>query len=596
MAFQNYQSVHHMLSKTVAKYADQMAYRWFDGSGKPDSVTWGQFQEQVKTVSKSLVALGVEKGDKVNIISYTCYKWVLTDMAAMSIGAATVGIYQSNLPKDCGYIVNHSDAVVVFAEDKNQLAKLIQIKDEIPAVRKVILFNGEAEGNDWVISFGDFLKLGVDIPDSEIDKRSSSLTPQDVAGIVYTSGTTGVPKGAVLTHDNITFTAESVFQSAPPFNDGEDMFMFLPLAHVFARTCSYTAIITGNCTTFARSINTLLEDFKLASPHWFVSVPRIFEKIHTKVISGVEAKGGVTEKIFNWACTVGAEVSRCKVYKIPIPLSINIKYAVAKKLVFSKINEALGGRVKWCISGAAPLNAEIARFFHAAGLLILEGIGMTEDTSFSHCNRIDDYDFGVVGQPGVGVEHKLSDDGEVLIKGRNVMKEYYKMPQETADTFTEDGWLKTGDIGEIDANNVLKITGRKKELIITSGGKNVAPSSIEGLIATSKYINQVCVIGDKRNYLTAIVTLDEQNIKDYASDNKIDYSSYESLIKHEKIASLINEEIKKKNRDLPSFETIKKISIVPEFTIENKMMTPTFKLKKNIIMDNYKEDIENMYG
>lgn len=289
-------------------------------------------------------------------------------------------------------------------------------------------------------------------------------------------------------------------------------------------------------------------------------------------------------------------MSRCKVYKIPIPLSINIKYAVAKKLVFSKINEALGGRVKWCISGAAPLNAEIARFFHVAGLLILEGIGMTEDTSFSHCNRIDDYDFGVVGQPGVGVEHKLSDDGEVLIKGRNVMKEYYKMPQETADTFTEDGWLKTGDIGEIDANNVLKITGRKKELIITSGGKNVAPSSIEGLIATSKYINQVCVIGDKRNYLTAIVTLDEQNIKDYASDNKIDYSSYESLIKHEKIASLINEEIKKKNRDLPSFETIKKISIVPEFTIENKMMTPTFKLKKNIIMDNYKEDIENMYG
>ncbi len=595
MAFQNYQSVHHMLSKTVAKYADQMAYRWFDGSGKPDSVTWGQFQEQVKTVSKSLVALGVEKGDKVNIISYTCYKWVLTDMAAMSIGAATVGIYQSNLPKDCGYIVNHSDAVVVFAEDNNQLAKLIQIKDEIPAVRKVILFNGEAEGNDWVISFGDFLKLGVDIPDSEIDKRSSSLTPQDVAGIVYTSGTTGVPKGAVLTHDNITFTAESVFQSAS-FKEGEDMFMFLPLAHVFARTCSYTAIITGNCTTFARSINTLLEDFKLASPHWFVSVPRIFEKIHTKVISGVEAKGGVTEKIFRWACTVGAEVSRCKVYKIPIPLSINIKYAVAKKLVFSKINEALGGRVKWCISGAAPLNAEIARFFHAAGLLILEGIGMTEDTSFSHCNRIDDYDFGVVGQPGVGVEHKLSDDGEVLIKGRNVMKEYYKMPQETADTFTEDGWLKTGDIGEIDANNVLKITGRKKELIITSGGKNVAPSSIEGLIATSKYINQVCVIGDKRNYLTAIVTLDEQNIKDYASDNKIDYSSYESLIKHEKIASLINEEIKKKNRDLPSFETIKKISIVPEFTIENKMMTPTFKLKKNIIMDNYKEDIENMYG
>ncbi len=594
MAFKNYQSVHQMLCDTVNKYPSQSAYRWFDNSGKADSVTWKEFYTQVKTVAKSLISLGVEKGDKINIISYTCYKWVLTDMATMTIGGATVGIYQSNLPKDCGYIINHSDAVVVFAEDQNQLAKLMEIKEEIPAVRKVVLFNGEAHGNDWVISFEEFLRLGVDTPDSEFDKRANELKPQDIAGIVYTSGTTGIPKGAVLTHDNITFTAESVFQSAP-FNAGEEMFMFLPLAHIFARTCSYSAIITGNRTTFARSINTLLEDFKLASPHWFVSVPRIFEKIHTKVISGVEAKGGITEKIFRWACSIGAEVSNCKIYKIPIPLSINIKYAIAKKLVFSKIHEALGGNVKWCISGAAPLNPEIAKFFHAAGLLILEGIGMTEDTSFSHANRIDNYNFGVVGLPGVGIEHKIAEDGEVLIKGRNVMKEYYKMPEATADTFTEDGWLKTGDIGEIDANNVLKITGRKKELIITSGGKNVAPASIEGLIATSKYINQVCVIGDKRNYLTAIVTLDEQNIKDYANANKIDYPNYEYLIKNEQIVNLINEEIKKKNRELPSFETIKKITIVPEFTIENKMMTPTFKLKKNVIIDNYKEDIQNMY-
>ncbi|MBF0411113.1 MAG: long-chain fatty acid--CoA ligase [Desulfamplus sp.] len=596
MAFKDYQSVNQMLLETVNKYADKSAYRWFDSSAKADFVTWRKFYDQVKAVSKSLIALGVEKGDKLNIISYTCYKWVLTDMAVMSIGGVTVGIYQSNLPKDCGYIINHSDAVVVFAEDQTQLAKLMEIRDEIRAVRKVVLFNGEAHGNDWVISFEDFLKLGNDVADSEVEKRTSALRPQDDAGIVYTSGTTGVPKGAVLTHDNITFTAQSVFQSAPQFKEGEEMFMFLPLAHIFARTCSYASIITGNCTTFARSINTLLEDFKLASPHWFVSVPRIFEKIHTKVISGVEAKGGVTEKIFRWACSVGTEVSNCKIYKIPIPLSINIKYMIARKLVFSKIHEALGGRVKWCISGAAPLNPEIARFFHAAGLLILEGIGMTEDTSFSHVNRIDNYDFGVVGPPGVGIDHKLADDGEVLIKGRNVMKEYYKMAEATADTFTEDGWLKTGDIGDIDEHNVLKITGRKKELIITSGGKNVAPSSIEGLIATSKYINQVCVIGDKRNYLSAIVTLDEQNIKDYASDNKIDYSNYESLLKHEKIVNLINDEIKKKNKELPSFETIKKLTIAPEFTIENKMMTPTFKIKKNVIMDNYKEEIQKMYN
>ncbi|MBF0235353.1 MAG: long-chain fatty acid--CoA ligase [Desulfamplus sp.] len=595
MSFKDYQSVYAMLCQTVNKYPNQSAYRWFDENVKSYSVTWKQYHDQVKDVAKSLIALGVDHGDKVNIISYTCYRWVLTDMAIMSIGGATVGIYQSNLPKDCAYIINHSDAVVVFAEDQVQLAKLMEIRDEIPAVRKVILFNGETHGNDWAISFSEFLKLGREISDSELNKRTAAPQPNDVAGIIYTSGTTGVPKGAVLTHDNITFTAQSVLQSAP-LNDREEMFMFLPLAHVFARSCSYAAILVANRTTFARSINTLLEDFKMAAPHWFVSVPRIFEKIHTKVISGVEAKGGVTEKIFNWACRVGTEVSRCKVYKIPIPLSISIKYIIARKLVFGKIHEALGGNVKWCISGAAPLNPEIARFFHAAGLLILEGIGMTENTSFSHANRIDNYDFGVVGTPGVGILHKIDDDGEVLIKGRNVMKEYYKMPEATSATFTEDGWLRTGDLGSIDENNVLKITGRKKDLIITSGGKNIAPSSIEGLMATSKYINQVCVIGDRCNYLSAIVTLDEQNIKDYASDNKIVYSSYEELLKHEKVVNLINEEIKKKNKELPSFETIKKITIVPEFTIENKMMTPTFKIKKNVIIDNYKGDIERMYS
>jgi len=594
MPFKDYQSVNSMLCHTVNQYPDQPAYRWFDTNANSDSVTWREYYDQVRAVGKSLIALGVEKGDKVNIISYTCYKWIVADMAIMSIGGVTVGIYQSNLPKDCAYIIKHSDAVIVFAEDQAQLAKLMEIRSEIPLVRKVVLLNGEVSGNEWVISFQEFLRLGKESAESEFEKRVAALQPQDPAGIVYTSGTTGVPKGAVLTHDNITFTAQSVFQSAP-FKEGEDMFMFLPLAHVFARTCSYAAIITANRTTFARSINTLLEDFKLAEPHWFVSVPRIFEKVHTKVISGVEAKGGVAEKIFNWACRIGAEVSRCKVYKLPIPLSINIQYMIASKLVFTKIHEALGGKVKWCISGAAPLNPEIARFFHAAGLLILEGIGMTENTSFSNLNRIDNYNFGVVGPPGPGVEHKLDDDGEVLIKGRNVMKEYYKMPEATAATFTEDGWLKTGDIGSIDVNNVLKITGRKKDLIITSGGKNVAPSSIEGLMATSKYINQVCVIGDRCNYLSAIVTLDEQNIKDYADGNKIEYSTYESLLNHEKVVDLINEEVKKKNRELPSFETIKKITIVPEFTIENKMMTPTFKIKKNVIMDNYKDDIEYMY-
>ncbi|MCP4722093.1 MAG: long-chain fatty acid--CoA ligase [Desulfobacteraceae bacterium] len=594
MPFKDYTNFHQMLCETVDKYANEKAYRWFDENANATSVTWQNFYDQAKSVSKSLIALGVEQGDNINILSYTCYKWVLTDIANMSIGVGTVGIYQSNLPPDCEYIINHSDSVLVFAENLTQLDKLLEIKNNIPKVRKVILFNGEVEGDDWVITYDQFLALGQEIDDKAFEKRTILVTAQDTAGLVYTSGTTGVPKGVVLTHDNLTSTCQSVYQSGE-FNDGEEMFVFLPLAHVFARTSCYTAIRTGNRTSFARSIDSLLDDFGLAAPHWFVSVPRVFEKIHTKIISGAEAKGGAAEKIFNWACQIGSQVSKCKLEGQPIPFGLGLKYKLATKLVFSKIHKALGGNVKWCISGAAPLNPEIARFFHAAGLLILEGIGMTENTSFSNVNRPDNYDFGVVGPPGEGLFHKIAEDGEVLLSGRNVMKEYYKMPDETAATFTEDGWLKTGDIGEINENNVLKITDRKKDLIITAGGKNIAPSRIEGMMTTSKYINQACVVGDKRKYLSAVVALDEDNIKAYADENQITNGAIADLLGHPDIKALIDSEVKKKNQGLPSFETIKKVTIVPEFTIENAMMTPTFKLKKNIIMKNYKSDIETMY-
>lgn len=594
MSIKNYANYHEMLRETIDRCGQKQAFKWFDMEGNPTSITWQTFYKQVKAVSKSLIALGVERTDKVNILSYTCYKWVLTDVANMCMGAATVGIYQSNLPADCEYIINHSDGVLVFAENLTQLEKLLGIKDSISDVRKVILFNDEAPDNDWVITYDEFLELGKDIDDKSFIDRLGEVEATDTAGIVYTSGTTGVPKGVVLTHDNIIFTNQSITNSGNFYED-EEMFVFLPLAHVFARTCCNAAIKIGNCTSFARSIDTLVEDFQLAAPHWFVSVPRVFEKIHTKILAGVEAKGGAIEKIFHWAGTVGAEVSRCKVEKRPIPFTLHVKYKLATKLIFSKIHKALGGRVKWCISGAAPLNPDIARFFHAAGLLILEGLGMTENCSFSNVNRPDDYRFGVVGPPGKWISQKIGEDGEVLFKGRNVMKEYYKMPDETAHTFTEDGWLKTGDIGSIDENNFLKITDRKKDIIITSGGKNIAPSRIEGNLATSLYLNQICVVGDKRNYLTAVVTLNEITVLDYAVKHNIAHERMDDLIKHPDIVELVNTEVAEKSKNLASFETIKKVVIVPEFTIENEMMTPTFKLKKNTIIRNHKELIEKMY-
>ncbi len=587
-------NIHEMVKASVDRVPDRPAYKWFEDSGEQKSVSWAQFYEQVRMVSKSLMALGVQKSDKVNILSYTCYQWVVSDFGISTAGAATVGIYQSSLPKDCQYIINHSDAVLIFAEDEIQLTKLYEIKNDIPNIRNVILFKGNAPNDDWVMTFEDFLKLGESVPDSDLDGIIKQTGPQDTAAIVYTSGTTGVPKGSVLTHDNLTFTAGSV-EDAVDVTDEDQTFLFLPLAHVFARIVVYATLVSGTSTTFSRSMDTIIDDIKASQPTWFASVPRIYEKVYSKVVSGAEAKGGAALAIFNWACNVGAQVSDLKLADKPIPFGLNLKYKIATKLVFSKLQEALGSRVRWCVSGAAPIDPTIARFFHAAGILILEGLGMTENTSFTNINRITNYRFGWVGLPGKGIEQKIVDDGEVMFRGRNVMKEYYKMPEDTAETIDKDGWLHTGDLGEIDSSGFLKITGRKKDLIITSGGKNIAPALLEGTIATSKYISQVCVVGDKRKYLSALVTVDEENVKEYADENGISYSDMQDLMNNDKIIQLVMSEVEAKNAGFASFETIKKVTIVPEFTIENGLLTPTLKVKKNIAIEKYQEKIDAMY-
>jgi long-chain acyl-CoA synthetase len=584
-----------MLKETVGRFGDRTAYRSISDSGEMDAISWNDFYGEVRRAGKSLIALGVGKDDKVNILSYSNYRWVLTDLAAASIGSCAVGIYHSLLGKDVAHIVNHSDAKLVFAQDEAQISKLMEMRAEIPNVRKVILFSGTAPADDWIMTYEEFLELGSDVTDEALEARIADVEPGDVATIVYTSGTTGVPKGAVLTHDNLTFTAQSVYHSFYA-KDGDTTLLFLPLAHVFARTCVFTALFTGATTVFARRMDTIAEDFKIARPHWFPSVPRVYEKVHTKIISGAQAKGGLALKIFNWAVKVGLQVSDLKVAKKPIPPLLGLKYGLATKLVFSKVQDALGGRVRWCISGAAPINPDIARFFHAAGVLIVEGIGMTENTSFTNINRYDNYRFGWVGPTGPGIEQKTLEDGEVLYRGRNVMKEYYKMPAETAETLTPDGWQHTGDLGEIDDEGFLKITGRKKDLIVTAGGKNVAPSAIEGLIATSKYISQVCVIGDRQKYLTALITVDADNVKAFAEERNIETTSLDDLLGHQDVNDLIRSVVEEKNTELASFETIKDFRLLKEFSIENGLLTPTLKVKRNVAMERFADVIEEMYG
>ena len=595
MRIVDYQNIHQLLKKTVDSKSNSTAYRWFlDSEGTSESVTWAEFYDQVKQVGKSLMALDVLKGDKIIVLSNSCYKWVLSDMGTTCSGATTVGIYQSNLPEDCKYIINHSDAVIIFAEDQVQLDKILEIKDEIPNIRKVILFNG-ATKDDWIISFDDFLAPGKNVTEKDYQQRVKEVTPTDVATIVYTSGTTGVPKGAVLTQDNLIFTPQSVEGCTEDVKDGDEGFLFLPLAHVFARTLVYASMLFGATTNFCRGMDTIVDDLKMARPHWFPSVPRIYEKVYSKIVSGAESAGGAKLKIFNWARSVGDEVVDCRLNKEPIPLMLGIKHKIASKLVFSKIQAALGGRLRWCISGAAPLDPVIHKFFLGADVLILEGLGMTENTSFTNVNREDNYRIGWVGPPGPGIEQKIADDGEILFRGRNVMREYYKMPEETAKDLTSDGWLHTGDLGEIDSENFLRITGRKKDLIITAGGKNIAPSAIEGTIATSRYISQVMVIGDKRKFLSALVTVDPDNISEFANGNGISFNNVDELLTNDKIVKLITTEVAEKNKKFAKFETIKKITLVPEFTVENKMMTPTFKVKKNVAMKEFSNKIDAMY-
>lgn len=590
----HYKNLHQVLRKTSGMYPEKAAFKILTENGFTKTITWGEYHEQVLQMSRSLIALGMEKGDKVAIFSYTCYEWVLTDMGITSVGASTVGVYQSTLPGDCDYLLNHSDSTLLFVENTELLEKILTIREKLLDVKKVILFHGDYHEDDWIMGFQEFLKLGDGIEDQRLEQALERVESRDPSAIVYTSGTTGKPKGAVLTHHNITFAAQSL-QQCLEFDPEEEGFLFLPLAHIFARLSIYFCLHSGVCCVFARSIDTVPEDIRTVRPHFIPSVPRIFEKAYSKILQGVDKKGGLTVRLFQWACETGSMAVKLEMQKQAVPRMLKIKYSLARKLVFKKIQAAFGGRINWCICGGAPLDPEIKKFFYMAGIPILEGLGMTENVSFSNVGRLNDYRLNWIGPPGPGIEQKLSDGGEIYFKSENVMKEYYKMPEETRNALTPDGWLKTGDLGEIDSDGFLRLTGRKKDIIITSGGKNIAPVYIENLLNQSPYISQVCVVGDQRKFLTAVVVPDAESIRDDAVGKKIEFENGHDLVQKKAVKDLIHGEIAKANRLLPPFETIKRFTLAHEFTVENSLLTPTLKVRKKRVLETYKKEIDRMY-
>jgi long-chain acyl-CoA synthetase len=489
--------------------------------------------------------------------------------------------------------LSHAEIELLLLENDAQLEKILSVRDQLPALRTIVNINGESDRSLGVLNWDDFLALAGDTADQDLQARTESVEPDDLAAIVYTSGTTGVPKGAMISQANLVFSAgcagEAIYHE-PDYI----VLIFLPLAHVFARMLIYASMHNATTAAIDGDISAVAKTLQEVRPHYVPCVPRVFEKIHDKIHATAQAAGGLKAAIFTWATGIGHQVSRLKQAGEPIPTWLALRNKIADVLVFRKVRSAFGGRLVFAISGSAPLNIDIAEFFHGCGILILEGIGMTENTSFSGVNRIDKNRFGTVGPAGRGVEYKIADDGEVLIRAPNVMLGYYKDEEATRETII-DGWLHTGDIGEL-ADGFLKITDRKKDLIITAGGKNVAPQYIERVLKLSPYISQAAAYGDRRKYLTALITLDSDVILPWARENGLGERTIEQLASEPAVQRLITVEVERLNGRLARYETIKRFWIVPgDFSVDGGELTPTMKLKRRVVVDKYRDKLDALY-
>jgi long-chain acyl-CoA synthetase len=587
-------SLYELFRQSRAAHGDDVALR-YKKDGQWADVSWAALGDTADQLTRGLLALGMKKGDRVAILSQSRLEWVLADTAIIAGGGVSVGIYPSNLGSECAYILEHSDTEILFVENREQLEKIDPVRGELPRLRKTIVIDGPGDEARGVLGWYDLMTLGEQVEEARLAERGAEIRQDDLAALVYTSGTTGTPKAVMITHGNLLFASWSAAECNPT-ERGWVTLLFLPLAHVFARLIVCLCLRQGVIVAFAESIAEVPQNLKEIRPQFIASVPRIFEKVHEKITTGVEQAGGAKKKVFDWALSVGRQVSLRRQSGQAVSGWLGLKYRLATKLVFAKIQAALGGRMVYAISGAAPLNKTIAEFFHACGILILEGIGMTENTSFSNVNRVDQNKFGTVGQVGPGIEMKLGADGEVLYRGPNLMLGYFKNPDATAETIDQDGWLHTGDIGEIDGDGFLKITDRKKDLIITAGGKNIAPQRIERTLRTSRYISQVVAYGDKRKYISALISLDPENITEWAKRNGLGDAGAEELARHPRVSELIEREIKERNSTLASFESVKRFRILPrDLSVEGGELTPTLKIKRKVVCDKFADLLDSMY-
>ncbi|HXU88824.1 MAG TPA: long-chain fatty acid--CoA ligase [Methylomirabilota bacterium] len=588
-----------MFWSRVEKSADRPAQMLKQG-GVWKTLLWRDVGETVRELALGLIALGRQKGDAVALLSASRAEWVQADFAIFSAGCITVPVYPSYPPDLVAYVVNDSNARTIIVEDPAQLAKVLEAREKMPALQQIVVISGyeATQPPKMVLTWEMLRRLGREASAAHattLAERIAAVAPGDLASIVYTSGTTGPPKGVMQTHAN-HIAAQRNSETAAPCEEGWVHLLFLPLAHSFARLEAFLGVYRGLCTAFAENLEKVGDNLKEVRPHFICSVPRVFEKVYAKILAGVEAGPPVKKKIFNWAIGVGREVSRHQQRGQPLPPALKAKRALAHKLVFSKLHAALGGRLQWAISGGAPLSREIAEFFHAAGILILEGYGLTETCPAATFNRPTRFKFGSVGQALDNVEVKIAADGEILIRGANVAKGYLKQPEATAEVFEPSGWFHSGDIGRLDEEGFVFITDRKKDLIVTAGGMNIAPQNVENLLKGDPFISQVMVYGDRKPYPVALITVNPEELAQFARDHGILATDAAVVVKHPKVVERVGRIVEEKNSQLQSYARIKKFAILPDdFTQEGGELTPTLKVKRKVVSSKYLTAIEELY-
>ncbi|MGZ8667032.1 MAG: AMP-dependent synthetase/ligase [Solirubrobacterales bacterium] len=581
-----------LLPAAAREHGASRAILYKDESGAWVDKTYSEVNDIVRDLSLGLIDLGIAKGDKVSILANTRPEWTYFDFAALTAGATVVPIYQTNSPEECLYVLENSDAKAVVVEDAEQLEKIRRVRDRCPKLEHVILISGTA---DDATSMEELAARGAERGAAEWEARYTSVGPGDICTFIYTSGTTGPPKGCVISHGNYRAMLDMVIEVNALDAHGVT-YLYLPLAHSFALLIQLGSFALGATLAYwERDPLKIVPNLSEVKPTYFPSVPRIFEKIYTAATSSAEKAGGLKKAIFDWAIKVGTKVRELERQgKEPGPL-LRLQHRIADKQVLSKIRGLFGGNLEQAVSGAAPINPDILRFFDAAGVLVLEGWGMTETSTAATIATPEVFRFGTIGKPFPGVEIRIADDGEILVKGPNVFQGYYKNEEATRETIV-DGWLRTGDIGEIDPDGFVKITGRKKDIIITAGGKNITPANLEAEIKQHPLVSQCVVVGDRRPYLVALVTLDPEEAVRYASEHDL-RPDPEALASNPDVRAQIQAHLDKVNEKFARVEQVKKFEILPrDLSQESGELTPTLKVKRSVVVDKYEPQIEALYS